>query len=294
MTERLSPSAGPASPNVWGLHDEATGSIQYVCACPRTREAALIDVVQDFEPAAARRSWRNAQAILDIVEREGLTVKWVLDTHPHADHLLASFWLAEKTGAPTAIGEKVREVADLWADYYGFRVDPDPSFDRLLVDGETLPLGDLEISVMLTPGHTLASVTYVVGDAAFVHDTFMQPDSGTARADFPGASVEELWDSLQRILSLADETRLFVGHDYPGEDRDEPEWEATVGAHRAGNIHLAGKSREDFIQLRSERDETLDLPDRMLAALQFNLRGGRPPEPDADGNRRIVLPLDRF
>ncbi|MGE0847291.1 MAG: MBL fold metallo-hydrolase [Flavobacteriaceae bacterium] len=294
MTVRKSASTGPSSPDVWGVHDADTGSIQYVAACPATRKAAIIDPVQDFDPAAARRGWSNAERLLEIVDAEKLDVEWVLDTHPHADHLTASFHLAEKLGAKTAIGEKVRDVAGLWRGYYGVGFDPAAHYGRLLKEGDTVSFGDLEAGVWLSPGHTLASITYLIGDAAFVHDTLMQPDSGTSRADFPGGSAEVLWESIQRILSLPDDTRLFVGHDYPGKKRPEARWEASVAEHKASNIHLAGTSRADYVALRTGRDATLPLPDRMLAALQFNLRGGRPPEPDADGHRRILIPLDRF
>lgn len=297
LPTRHSPSTGPGSPDIWGLHEPATGSIQYVCACPATRKAALIDVVWDLDPASLATSTRSTDAVLALVEREGLEVAWILDTHPHADHLMASARLKERIGAPTGIGERVRGVAELWRELYHLpeAFDPDRDFDRLWGDGETFALGDLEMRVMLSPGHTLASVSYLAGDAAFVHDTLMQPDAGTARCDFPGGSAAVLWDTIRRILDLPGDTRLFVGHDYGAEGRDEPAWEATVAEHWAGNVHVHdGVAREDWIARREERDATLGLPARMLAALQVNLRGGRLPEPEADGHRYLKMPVDRF
>ena len=295
--ERHSPSTGPGSPDVWGLYEPDTGSIQYVVADPSTRQAALVDVVLDFDPASAVTSTQSIDRILALVERQRLHVAWVLDTHPHADHLMASATLKERTGAPNAIGARVRDIAALWSELYHLpnAFDPSRDFDRLFDDGERFALGELEMRVMLCPGHTLGSITYVAGDAALVHDTLMQPDSGTARTDFPGGSTAALWDSLQAILALPPETRLFVGHDYGADGREEPAWEATVAEHRRANVHVRnGAVRDEWIAVRQERDATLALPDRMLAALQVNLRAGRLPEPEADGHRYLKLPLDRF
>lgn len=298
MQTRTSPSTGPASPEVVGFYEEDTGSIQYVAIDPATNKAGLIDVVQDFDPTNARTSTESADEILDFVSQRGLEVMWVLDTHPHADHLMASSYLKERLGAPTAIGEKVHDVAELWRDLYHTpdTFDPGRDFDRLFRDGEQFNIGELPVRVMLSPGHTLASITYVVGDdAAFVHDTFMHVDSGTARADFPGGSSRELYRSLQAILELGDDTRLFVGHDYGTDERSEPAWEATAGEHRAHNAHIGGGVSEDaFVKLRDERDATLSLPDRMLYALQVNLRGGRLPEPESDGHSYFRIPANRL
>jgi len=298
MFTRTSPSRGPGSPRVTGFHDPATGSIQYVAACEATGKAALIDTVLDFDPAHARTSSSSAEAALGHVRAQGLAPAWILDTHPHADHLMAAAWLKARTGAPMAIGEKVREIAALWEGFYNTpgAFEPDRDFDRLFADGDSFPLGDLEVRVMLSPGHTLGSITYVIGDAAFVHDTLMHPDAGTSRADFPGGSSTDLWHSLQAILALPDDTRLFIGHDYPPRGtRTEPAWEATVAEHKAANIHLSGGvSEEKFRRIRDERDATLPLPDRMLHALQVNLRGGRLPEPEADGRSYFRIPANLF
>jgi glyoxylase-like metal-dependent hydrolase (beta-lactamase superfamily II) len=298
MFRRDSPSTGPGSPRVVGSYEKDTGSVQYVAIDEATRNCALIDVVQDFDPRSARTGTESAQEILDFVRDEGLNVAWVLDTHPHADHFMASAWLREQTGAPNAIGEKVRDIAALWADLYNLpdTFDPERDFDHLFADGETFRLGEIEVKVMLSPGHTLGSITYVMGDAAFVHDTFMHVDSGTSRADFPGGTTEELWNSLQAILALPDDTRLFIGHDYPPvDDREDPAWEATVAEHRAHNKHIGGDvSEAEFRKLREERDATLPLPDRMLHALQVNLRGGRLPEPEEDGKSYFKIPANKL
>ncbi|MFD1910991.1 MBL fold metallo-hydrolase [Halodurantibacterium flavum] len=294
---RHSRSRGAGSPDVWGIYEPDTGSIQYICADPATRKAALIDVVWNLDPKNYRFSTNSMEQVLDLVQQNGLSVEWILDTHPHADHVMASALLKERIGAPTAIGEKVANIASIWAGLYNLpdAFDPARDFDRLFADGETFRIGDLEVRVMLSPGHTLGSVTYVCGDAAFTHDTLMQPDVGTSRADFPGGATEELWDSIQEILALPEDTRLFVGHDYGTDARDEPEWEATVAEHRAGNRHVKdGTRRDDWIKLRNKRDATLPLPDRILAALQINLRGGRLPTAEEDGNNYLKIPVNRF
>jgi glyoxylase-like metal-dependent hydrolase (beta-lactamase superfamily II) len=294
---RYSPSKGPQSPDVWGIYEPDTGSIQYICADPATKKAALIDVVWNFDPKHYRTSTESMDQVLDLVRENGLEVEWVLDTHPHADHLMASAQLKARTGAPAAIGAKVPDIARIWEEIYHMPgvFDPERDFDRLFREGETFRIGEIETRVMLSPGHTLGSITYVCGDAAFVHDTLMHPDAGTSRADFPGGDASVLWESIQAILALPGETRLFVGHDYGTDDRDEPMWEATVAEHKATNAHVRdGVAREEWIERRMSRDKTLALPDRILAALQINLRGGRLPEAEADGRHYLKLPVNRF
>ncbi|MGB5557077.1 MAG: MBL fold metallo-hydrolase, partial [Paracoccaceae bacterium] len=198
---------------------------------------------------------------------------------------------------PNAIGERTREIAELWRDLYHLpdAFDPARDFDRLFADGDEFRIGNLDVKVMLSAGHTLGSITYVVGDAAFVHDTFMQPDFGTARADFPGGSARTLYQSLQRILKLPDDTRLFIGHDYGTDDRKEPAWESTVAEQRESNVHIGGGvSEADYVKLREARDEDLGLPDRILYALQVNLRAGQLPRPEADGYSYFKIPANRF
>ncbi|WP_069299383.1 MBL fold metallo-hydrolase [Neptunicoccus sediminis] len=294
---RHAPSNGPTSPDVWGIYEPDTGSIQYICADPKTRKAALIDVVWNFDPKNYRFSTQSMDQVLDIVKENGLSVEWVLDTHPHADHVMASAQLKARTGAPNAIGALVPDIAAIWADLYNLpdAFEPTRDFDRLFAEGERFSIGELEVEVMLSPGHTLGSVSYVCGDAAFVHDTLMQPDAGTSRSDFPGGDTAALWDSIQSILALPAETRLFIGHDYGTKERKEPMWEATVAQHKAQNIHVKdGTKREDYIERRQTRDATLSLPMRILAALQINLRGGRLPPVENDGNAYLKLPVNRF
>lgn len=292
----MSPSRGPASPDVAGFYEPDTGSVQYVVSDPATKRAMIVDPVLNFDPKCARTSTASADEILRHVAGAGMTVDWVIDTHPHADHFSACAYLKEKLGARLATGEKVREIAALWRRLYN---TPDAfeatAFDRYFADGETFGLGALQVRIVHSPGHTLASITLVVGDdAAFVHDTLMQPDSGTSRADFPGADVATLYRSIRSILALPGHTRLFVGHDYCHDGR-EPEWESTVAEQKASNVHVKdGVTEAEFARVRSERDRTLPLPDRMLAALQVNLRAGRLPEPEGDGHRYLRIPLNRF
>ena len=286
----------PAKPEVTGFYDPRTGSIQYVAADPGTGKCAVIDPVLDYEEKSAATATRHADAILGFVADRGYEVEWVLDTHPHADHFSAADYLKRRTGAPTGIGEKIVEVQALWKGFYNLPDFPadGSQWDRLFADGDSFSVGGIPARVMFSPGHTLASVTYVVGDAAFVHDTLFMPDSGTARADFPGGDARALYRSIQRILALPPETRLFSGHDYRPGGR-EARWEATVAEQRAGNIHLSdGVGEEEFVRMREERDRTLPLPGLMLTALQVNLRGGRLPEPEANGTSYLKLPLNRF
>ncbi len=300
LTERIvrhSPSTGPQSPDVWGIYEPDTGSVQYVCADPTTKKAALIDIVWNFDPANFATDTGSMDQVLKLVKDQGLVVDRVLDTHPHADHLMASAQLRSRTGARNGIGEKTREIAELWRGYYNTpdAFDPDRDFDDLFADKDSFDLGDLSVRVMLSPGHTLGSISYICGDAAFVHDTFMQPDSGTSRADFPGGSAEDLWQTLQSILALPEQTRLFIGHDYGAKGRDTPQWEATVADHKAHNIHVKdGTAKADYIKTREDRDATLGLPDRMLAALQVNLRAGRLHDPEADGAHYLKMPVNKF
>ena len=294
---RHSPSTGPASPDVWGIYEPDTGSIQYICACPNTKKAALIDVVWNFDPKSFATDTRSMDQVVALAEDSGLDIALILDTHPHADHLMASAQLKKRLGVPNAIGAKVREIAGLWRDIYNTpdAFDPERDFDHLFEDGDSFKVGDLSVRVMLSPGHTLGSITYVCGDAAFVHDTLMMPDSGTSRADFPGGSANDLWQSIQNILNLPDDTRLFIGHDYGTESRDDPAWEATVAQHKAQNKHVkSGTKKADYIKTRQNRDVMLALPDRMLAALQINLRSGRLPEAEGDGHSYLKLPVDKF
>ena len=281
---------------VGALWDEPTGSWQYVLTDRASKKAAIIDPVLDFDANAGATSTGNADRLLEHVEQQGIAVEWILDTHPHADHFSAAPYLAEKLGARRAIGEKVVEVQKLWAEIYcldGFATDGS-QWDQLFSDGDRFRLGESEIRVLFTPGHTLASITYVTDEAAFVHDTLMMPDSGSSRADFPGGSSKELYASIQRILALPEESALLVGHDYAPKGRDA-QCCATVAEHLESNIHVGGnRSEADFIALRDKRDATLPLPKLMLAALQVNIRGGRMPDPEDCGRSFLKIPLNQF
>lgn len=289
---------GPAAarPEVAGFHDEATGSVQYVLSDPATRRCAVVDPVLDFDPKSGGTATRSADLLLDHIARRGLALEWILDTHPHADHFSAAGYLHDRTGAPTATGARVVEVQRLWKRLYNLS-DAFPTdgsqWDRLLGDGERFRVGGLDVSVLLTPGHTLCSVAFVAGDAAFVHDTLFMPDSGTARADFPGGDARTLWHSMQRILSLPDATRLFTGHDYRPGGR-EARWESTVAEQKAHNAHVRDHDEAGFVGMRTGRDRTLPMPKLILPSLQVNIAGGRLPEPGADGRRFLRIPLNAF
>ncbi|THG37579.1 MBL fold metallo-hydrolase [Sphingomonas olei] len=281
---------------VASLHDERTGSFQYVVVDQATKAAAIVDPVLDFDPRAGATSTTNADLILDYVRENGLTVEWVLDTHPHADHFSAAPYIAGKTGGRTAIGAKVVEVQKLWQAIYCLPDLPvdGSQWDTLFADGDAFRIGSLDARVMLSPGHTLASVSYVVGDAAFVHDTLMVPDSGTSRADFPGGDARALWRSIRAILDLPPDTATYVGHDY-GKDGREVVGRSTVAEQRRDNIHVRDSIEEaEFVATREKRDATLPLPDLMLAALQINIRGGRLPEAEACGTAFLKVPLNHF
>ena len=282
-------------PMVRGFFEKRTNSVQYVVADPQTRHCAIIDPVLDFDPKSGATATHSADELLAYIDREGFTLEWILDTHPHADHFSAAGYLKDRTGVPIAIGEKVVEVQKLWKGLYNlpdtFRTDGS-QWDRLFADDERFTIGKADVEVMFTPGHTLASIAYVVGDAAFIHDTLFMPDGGTARADFPGGSARALWKSIQRIMALPDDTRLFTGHDYMPGGR-EPEWESTVAEQRARNTHLVkARTANEFVALREARDQKLPMPKLILPSLQVNIRGGRLPEPESNGKRYLRIPLD--
>lgn len=280
-------------PQVKGFYDPRTFSIQYVVTDPATKRCAIVDPVLDFDEKSGATATTQADAILAYVREQGLTVEWILDTHPHADHFSAAQYLKAQTGAQTAIGEQVVAVQRLWKGLYNWpELAADGSqWDRLFAHGERFKLGSLDVSVLFSPGHTLASITYVIGDAVFVHDTLFMPDGGTARADFPGGSAKALWASIQSILALPDETRLFTGHDYQPHGR-APRWESTVGQQKQSNAHIVGRDEAAFVVLREARDKTLSMPKLILHALQVNIRGGRLPEPESNGRRYLKIPLD--
>lgn len=285
-----------AKPQVTGFYDPATFSIQYVLTDPATRHCAVIDPILDFDPKSGGTRTVSADRLLEHVERNGLRLEWILDTHPHADHFSAATYLRDRTGARTAIGARVTEVQKLWKAIYNlpesFRTDGS-QWDRVFSDGDRFRIGGMDVLVLLSAGHTLCSVTYVAGDAAFVHDTLFMPDSGTARADFPGGDARKLWHSIQHILALPEETRLFTGHDYRPGGRPAM-WESTVAGQKSGNAHVRDCDEEGFVRIRTERDATLPMPKLILSALQVNIAAGRLPAPEAGDRRYLKIPLDAF
>ena len=283
-----------ATPFIEAFFDEATNSVSYLIGDRMAGEGAIIDPVLGFDPVSGAIDHRAADAMMEAAEKEGLSIRWLLETHAHADHLSAADYLRSRTGAQTAVGEGIRHVQDEFGSKLGADdIRPDGAdFDRLLRDGERLPLGDLEIEVIATPGHTPACVSYRVGDAVFVGDTMFMPDYGTARCDFPGGNARRLYHSVHRVLSLPRETRLFMCHDYKAPGRDVFAWETTVGEQLDRNVHIGSGVGEDaYVTMREARDATLKLPKLLYQAIQVNIRGGRLPPPDANGVRYLKLPL---
>lgn len=284
-------------PDVSGFFDPATNTISYIVSDPATGAAAIIDPVLDFTANNARTSTASADRLRAMVRDKRLTLVALLETHAHADHLSAAHYLHEATGAPIVIGLHIRDVQAVFAPMFDAAdVVPDGSvFHRLLADGETMALGELTLTAMHTPGHTPACMTYVIGDAAFVGDTLFMPDYGTARCDFPGGDAATLYRSIQRILTLPGETRIFVGHDYLPAGRSDYRWETSVAEQRAANIHVHdGISEAEFVAMRTARDATLAAPQLILPSLQVNIRAGAMPPAEANGQRYLRLPLNRI
>ncbi len=276
--------------------DEATNTVSYLVWDPSTKHAAVIDPVLDFDHRSGKANTASADAILDAVAQEGVTVEWVLETHAHADHLSGAPYVKAKTGASTGIGENIREVQKIFRPIFNMEdLSTDGSqFDHLFSDGETFSIGDLPVEVIATPGHTPACISYRIGeDAVFVGDTLFMPDFGTARADFPGGDARVLFRSIRRLLSLPPETRLFMCHDYKAPGRDEYAWETTVAAERANNIHVHdGVSEDEFVAMRRKRDETLAVPLLLLPSIQVNVRAGSLPPAEDNGVHYLKIPVD--
>ena len=275
--------------------DEATFTASYVVWDPATRRAAIIDSVWDYDPAAARLSTASADKIIAFCKSENLQVDWILETHIHADHLTAAHYLKAALGGRVGVGAEVIAVQKTFGEIYGDGPDfarDGSQFDHLFSDGEAFKLGETPARFMHTPGHTPSCGVYLIGDAAFVGDTIFMPDYGTARTDFPGGDAGTLYRSIQKILALPPETRLFVGHDYKAPGRDAFVWETTVAAQKADNIHVGGGvSEADFVSLRQERDVKLGAPTLLWPAIQVNMRGGVLPEAADNGRRYLKIPL---
>lgn len=283
-------------PDVQAFFDPATFTASYIVADPATGTAAIVDPVLDFDPKAGALSTRSAGAMLAAVEARGLTLAYVLETHAHADHLSAADYIRRKTGAKVVIGARIVEVQKAFIPVFESDAVADGSvFDVLMNEGDTLPLGELSIGALHTPGHTPACLTYLIGDAAFVGDTLFMPDYGTARADFPGGDARTLFRSIHKVLSLPPETRVFVGHDYLPESRTDHRWETTVGEQRASNVHVReGQAEDAFVALRTARDAKLPAPTLLLPSLQVNIRAGALPEPTPSGGVFLKLPVTRL
>jgi glyoxylase-like metal-dependent hydrolase (beta-lactamase superfamily II) len=278
--------------------DATSNTWSYVVAEPQGRNAAIIDPVLDFDPKSGRTGTASAQALLDHVRTHALDVRWILETHAHADHLSAGHWLKSQFPQATlAIGEGIRTVQAAFGPIFnlgdGFPVDGS-QFDHLFADGESFALGALPVQVIAVPGHTSDSCAYLVGDALFTGDSLFMPDGGSARCDFPGGDARTLFDSIQRLFELPDDTRVFVCHDYGPGGRDVA-CETTIAAQKRDNIHVRdGVTADEFVALREERDATLAMPALLLPAVQVNIRAGALPEPEGNGTRYLKLPLDRF
>ena len=286
------------TPEVTGFFDDATNTISYVVRDPSGNACAIIDSVLDFDYSSGRTDTVSADKVIAFVQENKLDVQWILESHVHADHLSAAPYIQERVGGKIGIGDNIRVVQDTFGKVFneGTEFQRDGSqFDQLFVEGDSFHIGQLRGDVLHTPGHTPACMTYVIGDAAFVGDTLFMPDFGTARCDFPGGSSETLYASIQKILTLPDDTRIFVGHDYKAPGRDEYAWETTVGEQRAHNVHVGeGKHKDDFVQMRNERDATLAMPKLIIPSLQVNMRGGNMPEADEAGDVFLKVPVNKL
>ena len=283
-------------PVVHSFFDEETFTVSYVVIDPETKHAAIVDSVLDYAYNSGRTNTESADEIIAFVKDQGLTIDWLLETHAHADHLSAAPYLKEQLGGTIGIGVNIKTVQGVFGDL--FNAEPEfhrdgSQFDHLFEDGETFKIGTLEGRAMHTPGHTPACMTYVIGDAGFVGDTLFMPDYGTARCDFPGGDARTLYQSIQKIFALPDETRLFMCHDYKAPDRDEFAWETTVGEERTKNIHVHdGITEDEFVEMRTTRDATLDMPRLILPSVQVNMRAGHMPPAEENGVTYLKIPLN--
>jgi glyoxylase-like metal-dependent hydrolase (beta-lactamase superfamily II) len=282
-------------PQVHGIFDPATWTVTYVVYEKEGSECAVIDSVLDYDPKSGRTRTNSADKVIAFVREKQLKLTWILETHAHADHLTAAPYLQQHLGGKTAIGDHISKVQQVFKGV--FNLEPEfatdgSQFDHLLKDGETVSIGALSVSTMYVPGHTPACAAYQIGDAVFVGDTMFMPDVGTARCDFPGGDAKTLYASVRKILSLPDETRLFMCHDYPPNDRPVA-FETTVGEQRRKNIHVHdGISETQFVEMRSKRDATLEMPVLILPSVQVNIRAGHLPPSESNGVSYLKIPLN--
>ncbi|WP_234906027.1 MBL fold metallo-hydrolase [Affinirhizobium pseudoryzae] len=283
-------------PIVRSFFDPATFTISHVVRDPGSRACAIVDSVLDYDPASGRTMTDSARALIDYIKTENLEVQWLLETHAHADHLSAAPLLQAELGGQLAIGHEIIRVQEVFGKIFnaGTEFQRDGSqFDHLFEDGDRFRIGNLEATVLHVPGHTPACLAYVVGDAIFPGDTLFMPDYGTARCDFPGGDARTLYRSIQRLMQLPGEARMFLCHDYKAPGRDVYAWETTVEAERTGNIHVRnGISEDDFVQMRTERDRTLSVPKLILPSVQVNMRAGKLPPAEENGVQYLKIPVN--
>ena len=281
-------------PEVEAFFDEATNTISYIVKDPSSDACAIVDSVMDIDYAAGRITYDHADAMIARVKEMGGRLEWIIETHVHADHLSAAPYIQDQLGGKIGVGSKIMVVQETFGKVFneGTEFQRDGSqFDALFEDGDTYQIGNMQAFVMYTPGHTPACMVHVIGNAAFTGDTLFMPDGGSARADFPGGDAGELYDSIQKVLSLPDEMRLFMCHDYGPNGRDIA-WETSVGEEKAHNIHVGGgKTKEEFVKFRTERDAQLAMPKLIIPSLQVNMRAGEVPT-DADGNQMLKVPVN--
>ncbi|HEY9578490.1 MAG TPA: MBL fold metallo-hydrolase [Rhizorhapis sp.] len=286
------------APHVKTFFHEPTFTATYVVSDDATRRAVIIDSVWDFDQPSGRTSFEAADEIVAYVQEQGLTVDWILETHAHADHLSAAPYLQEKLGGELAIGREIVTVQGVFGKIFneGTEFERNGSqFDRLLEDGDELMVGDIPLTVLHVPGHTPADMAYIVGDAAFIGDTMFMPDYGSARADFPGGDARKLYQSVRRLMRLPDQTRVFLCHDYKAPNREVFVWETTMLAERTANVHLHQDVTEDqFVEMRTQRDATLEMPRLILPSIQVNMRGGHLPPPEEDGASYLKIPVNKL
>jgi len=285
-------------PIVQDFFDDATNTFSYVVSDPKSKKCAIIDSVLDYDPASATTTTTHADQIIEYVQREGLSVQWILETHVHADHMTASQYLKEQLGGQIAMSNKIAVVQETFSAIYNLDIkyfNSHQSFDYLFDDYEHFQIGELQAHNIPTPGHTPACLSYVIGDAVFVGDTLFMPDYGTARCDFPKGSASILFDSVQRLYELPEHTRVFLCHDYKPEGRDHYVCETDIKTQKTSNIHLKQDTpKQQFVEMRQQRDATLAMPKLILPSIQVNMDGGKFPEPEANGIRYLKLPFNYF